>query len=142
MHLRLMGFDARRVIRTRAVGGFEKEVVPDVEVYERGEIKYTFESKLRKNAFSAIYKIYEKERGAQRVYRFSMSSLGPYVAIGTDFSEVKKSQDVHFRNLVLTDSREIRTHNRIVKLRELLKGAQFLAIKDDGKPILFIRYWA
>lgn len=139
MHLNLLGYDARRVIRTRAVKGFEKDNVVDVEIWEGGEVRYTFESKSRKNSFTTIYKLYEKERCGQSVCRFNIG--GQLVAIGSDFEEVKKTSDVHFRALVPLDRRDALTHQRLLNLRKLLKGAMFLTIKDNGKFVLFLKFW-
>lgn len=138
LHLNLLGYDARRVIRTRAVRGYENDVVPDVIAVKDGA-EYTFESKYRKNSYATIYKLYEKERYSGHVYRFSISDAGPYVAIGSDFEEVRKSRDVQFRQ-IQTEG-DLKTHLRIVRLSELLKGAQFLCIKDNGFYPLFIRFW-
>jgi len=133
MQLRLLGYDARRVIRTRAVSGFEGDIVPDVEVWENGEVKYTFESKARQNAYSKIYELYEKEK-MNGVCRFVMN--GQFVAIGTDFEEVKKPHDVHFIRIEETPSTR-----KLFGLRKLLKGAMFLVIRDNRKKPLFLRFW-
>lgn len=34
-----------------------------------------------------------------------------------------------------------RTHRKLVNMKKLLKGADFLVIKINHKPLLFIRYW-
>lgn len=141
MHLALLDYDARRVIRTRAVGGYENDVVPDVIATKDG-VEYTFENKYRKNAYKTIYDLYDKE-STDNVYRFAVpQSPEPLcVAIGTDFEEVKIHSDVYFTSVSLDGSVSTRTYMRILRLRELLKGAQFLVIKDNGKPPLFLRFW-
>jgi hypothetical protein len=143
MHLKLLGYDARRVIRTRAVGGYAGDVVPDVEVLENGAVKYTFESKYRKDAYKSIYELYNKLK-SNGVYRFQVPQTPTplYVAIGEDFEEVKKAHDVHFESLSLNGSQATLAHMRITRLQVLLKGAQFLVIRDNGKKPLFIRYWS
>lgn len=140
LHLNLLGYNASRVIRTRAVKGIENDVVPDVIANIDG-IEETFESKVRKCSFQTIYRVYEKYREGN-VYRFALGSGGPYVSVGSDLMEVRKCQDVHFRNLTLDALREVKTHQRILSLRSLLKGAGVLAIKDNNCYWLFLRFWA
>lgn len=138
LHLNLIGYDARRVIRTRAVGGYENDVVPDVIATKDG-VEYSFESKYRKNSFKTVYKIYEKFRTGN-VYRFAMSPQGPHIAIGTDFEEVRRGHDTHFAEITGT-LQEFMTHQKIMNMHKWLKGAQYLAIKDNCKKPLFIRFW-
>lgn len=142
MHLRLLGYDARRVIRTRAVSGYENDVVPDVIATKDG-VEHTFENKSRKDAYKSIYELYNKLKD-KGVYRFQIpqSPTPLYVAIGEDFEEVKKAHDVHFQMLSLNGSETTLAHMRITRLQVLLKGAQFLCIKDNGKKPLFIRFWS
>jgi len=142
MHLNLLGYDARRVIRTRAVGGYENDIVPDVIATKDG-VEYTFESKYRKDAYKSIYELYNKLKMGN-VYRFQIpqSPTPLFVAIGEDFEEVKKAHDVHFQSLPLDGSQTTLAHMRITRLQVLLKGAQFLCIKDNGKRPLFIRFWS
>lgn len=141
MHLNLMGYDARRVIRTRAVKGYENDIVPDVIATKDG-VEYTFENKYRKDAYKSIYALYNQMK-SDGVYRFQLPQTpGPlYVAIGEDFEEVKKAHDVHFYRLSLDGSETTLAHMRITRLQALLKGAQYLCIKDNGKKPLFIRFW-
>lgn len=142
MHLRLLGYDARRVIRTRAVSGYENDVVPDVIATKDGK-EYTFENKSRKDAYKTIYELYNRLK-SDGVYRFQIpSGTEPlHVAIGEDFEEVKRAHDVHFVTIPLDGSQTTLTHMRITRLQALLKGAQFLCIKDNGRKPLFIRFWA
>lgn len=138
MHLNLLGYDARRVIRTRAVGGYANDVVPDVIAVKDG-IEYTFESKYKKNGYQTIYKLYEKERCGENVCRLNLGTR--LVVIGSDFEEVRKSRNVHFRAPVPLDKREALTYQKLLNMEKLLKGAMFLAIKDNNFYPLFIRYF-
>jgi Holliday junction resolvase len=142
LYLNLLGYDARRVIRTRAVKGYENDVVPDVIATKDG-VEYTFESKYRKDAYKSIYTLYNKLQTGG-VYRFQVPQTPSplYVAIGEDFEEVKRSHDVHFYSLSLNGSDNTPVHMRITRLQALLKGAQYLCIKDNNKKPLFIRFWS
>lgn len=138
MHLNLNGYDARRVIRTRAVAGYQDDVVPDV-IATKGGLELTFENKARKCSFTTIYKLYEKERGGDRVCRFNIG--GKLLSIGTDLEEVRRTTDVHFRTLVPHDGLQAKIQQRLLNLSKMLKGAMFLVIKDNNKYPLFIRYF-
>lgn len=137
MHLNLLGYDARRVIRTRAVRGYENDVVPDVIAVKDG-IELTFECKSMKQRFQSIYKLYEKERGGEKVCRFHIGDR--LIILGTDLEEIRKTRDIHFRALIPSDGREASIHRKLVNLEKLLKGAMFLACKDNSKYFLFIRF--
>jgi hypothetical protein len=137
MHLNLIGYDARRVIRTRAVGGYESDVVPDVIAVKDG-IEYTFESKYRKNGYQTIYRLYERERCGQNVCRFHIGTK--LVVIGSDFEEVRKTGDIHFRALVPLRGQDAKIYQGLLNLEKLLKGAMYLVVKDNGKYPLFIRF--
>lgn len=135
LHLNLIGYDARRVIRTRAVKGYEKDVVPDV-IATRNEIEYTFECKFSANRFKSVYALFEKEAPGGSL-AFTLSSEGPYVAMSTDFEKIRGASSHHFLFLEPT-----KTVQKIVRLQKLLKGAQYLAIKQNNKPFLFLRFWS
>lgn len=141
MHLNLLGYDARRVIRTRAVGGYEHDVVPDVIATKDG-IEYTFEHKYRKDEYKSIYTLYHRLQSGG-VYRFQIPQQpnALLVSIGENFEEVKKSHDVYFPALSLDGSETTLAHMKITRLRSLLKGAQYLVIKINNKKPLFIRFW-
>ena len=140
-YLRALGYDARRVIRTRAVSGYEGDVVPDVEVLQDGEVLYTFESKFSKDKYKPVYDLFYGCRADKAgVYRFSLPG-GPCVALGTDFEQVKCASGAHFPTIPLDGSQSTLSHMRITRLQNLLKGAQFLAVRNNNKPLIFIRFW-
>lgn len=136
MHLNMLEYDARRVIRTRAVGGYEKDVVPDVIATKDGR-EYTFEMKRRKNAFTTIYKLYQAERGDCHIHRFNFDGC---ISIGSDFDLVRDSGSQHFRT-ILPDDPKVKIYKRIQNLRKLLKGAQYLVIQDNNAYKLFLRFF-
>lgn len=141
MHLRLLGYDARRVIRTRAVSGYENDVVPDVIATRPGDpLELTFENKCSKDAYKSIYDLYNKERiVGLSVCRLSIE--GKLVAIGTDLEEVRKHRDVYFTRREPVGGREVKTFRRLLNLKKLLKGAMFLVVKNNNQAPLFLRYW-
>lgn len=142
LYLRGLGYDARRVIRTRAVSGYASDVVPDIEVIKDGQVLYTFESKFSKDKYKGVYELfYSCRTGKEGVYRFSLPG-GPCIAIGTDFEEVRKAAGEHFPTIPLDGSPSTLAHMRVTCLEKLLKGAQFLAVRNNNRPFIFIRFWS
>lgn len=134
-HLRKLDYDARRVILTRQVGGYSNEVVPDV-IATKDTIRHTFEVKLRAHAFDWIYKI---TGDFNATHRFSLD--GVLVAFGKDFEDVKSAMGVTPHIFRSIPPNEERPYRRILALREWLKGADFLVIRGNNKPFIFIKYW-
>lgn len=136
--LRDLGYQAIRVPLSGASEGYKHDVV----AHKDGNA-YTFEVKARKELFRKVYRIYMKERNFEdKALRFSLGSAGPFVALSYDFEAVKKSS-VYFRNLTLetVDKEDMRGFTQILKIRAMQDGADFLVVKDNHQPLLFIRYW-
>ena len=136
MHLRLLGYDARRVIRTRAVSGYENDIVPDV-IATLDKEEFTFESKWRTSAYKTLYKVYDDLK-IEGVMRLALGTTN--VAVSENFELVRNFRDVYFHRYEIAGPMK-RTFQQLLNMRKLLKGAQFLVVKDNHKKPLFIRYW-
>lgn len=136
IHLANKHYQAERILRQYQVAG-----QPDVRAVKDGK-EYTFEMKARRCSFKRIYDLYYRERDGENILAFVQSSSGIPVAVSTDFQsllEVNRS----FRNLTLfpPDKKLLKVFDRIVKFNAWRQTADFLVIRDNGKPMLFLRYW-
>lgn len=131
-HLRKLDYDARRVICTRQVSGLEQQIVPDVIATKDGQ-EYKFEVKLRATKFKKLYELLGATNATQRVL-----VDGVAIAFGKDFEDVKNITDQYFP-LVIGDV--AKRYRKLLKFRAWLKGADFLAVRGNNKPFVFLRYW-
>lgn len=140
-HLKACGYDAVRVPLSGASQGFKGDVI----AYIPGKEELTFEVKLRKNTFQRIYKFYDFMT-RDKPFRFTPREPDPKLAYAASMSKhpvdlITETDDTTYR--LLTEP-EMKEHKRAIrqigKLRELVKDADILVIKDDHKPLLYIRY--
>lgn len=136
-YLRERGYEAMRVPLSGASEGFKFDVLA-----EKDGAKYSFEVKARKEVFGMIYELYYKLRDELNVLRFTSESGKQCVALGMEFDEIKKpnctfpSPD-HYS----FHPKALKTFNRILRMQEWLQGADYLVIKGNSRPLLFLRYW-
>ena len=136
LYLARHGYQAERILRQYQAAG-----QPDVKALKSG-VTTTFEMKARKDSFKTIYSLYNSEKDENKVLAFVTHSGGKPVAVSTDF-EALLGSDRSFRNLVLfpPPPSMLKVYNRILKLDELRQTADYLVIKDNNKPMLFLRFW-
>jgi len=136
LYLARHGYQAERILRQYQAAG-----QPDVKAAKAG-IVTTFEMKARKDSFKSIYALYNSEKDANSVVAFVTHSGGTPVAMSNDF-EALLGSDRTFRNLTLfpPNSALLKVYNRIVYLNKLRQAADYLVVKDDNKPMLFLRFW-
>lgn len=130
------GYKAERVLRQ-----YQQSGQPDIIIEKEGK-SYTLENKSRRNSFKSIYDLYASEKEADGALRFVTYSSGTAVIMSSEFNLLLNPENP-FKNLALSPpiSKKLKVYNRIVKLKELKQSADFLVIKDNGKPRLFLRYW-
>jgi hypothetical protein len=103
----------------------------DCDVIVEGEPHLTFELKCRKPPnFKTIYDLYFAN-AKDGIYRFHCE--GRAVAISIDVKQIISTTGA-YTNAVS------KTHSRVVKMSELLSGANYLVIKEDRRDFLFISY--
>lgn len=130
-----LGYKAERILRQYQTAGQPDVVTSHPKVY-------TFEHKHFKDSFKTIYDLYYSERDQNEMLAFAVFSKGPMVAMTTDFKLLEKG-GYTFRSFELfpPTQKQLRVYNRILKMNELRQTADFLVIKDDGKPRLYLRYY-
>lgn len=136
LYLSKLGYKAERILRQ-----YQAQGQPDVKTLAPEEL--TFEMKSRAGNFKRIYDLYFAEKDDQGTLSFVMSPNSTAVAVNTDFA-VLHGGGYTFANLALFppgDKALLKVYNRLVGLKELKQDADYLVIKDNNKPRLFIRYW-
>lgn len=130
-HLRTVGFIADRVPSSGAAQGFKGDVKS-----KYSGVDYLFEVKSRQNSFGSIYDLFN-------------SFKGPILNLVYNDTYITISKDpLHVISLgiqaPLASTAEYkatpRTLARLFNLSKLLGTADILAIKDNNKPLLYIRY--
>ena len=127
--LRKHGFTANRVPSSGAAEGFKGDI--DASHPEYGNVK--FEVKFRRDNFKSIYLIYDTYRAGSTQLRLL---IGDCLVTFTTNPENLFNKDKFFQ--IKDISR--RTEGKILNLQKLLKGCDFLAIKDNNKPVLFLEF--
>lgn len=128
--------DVFRVPLSGSSEGFKSDVVA-----RKGDLVETFEVKARASDFESIYKLFAANKDETRSFRFVVGSgvNAPLVAISEDFLEVRR-YDVPFFGIE-TDKKNTKTYNKILRMANLLQGADYLVIKGNHRHPLFIKYW-
>lgn len=120
---RKAGFQADRVPLSGASQGFKG----DVRISKYGKT-YIIECKSRSAGFSSIYDLYHQD--ASGIY-----VEGRCYRIMTDLEAM-----IDMRGLYLILKPPVKGLKKLMGLEKLLQGADFLAIKDNNRPILYVRY--
>lgn len=128
--------DVFRVPLSGSSEGFKSDVVA-----KKGDQTDTFEVKARASGFESIYKLFNANKDETRSFRFVVGSgvESPLVAISEDFLQVKR-YDVPFFGIE-NDKKNMKTYNKILRMSDLLQGADYLVIKGNHRNPLFIKYW-
>lgn len=127
-YFRSLGFTANRVPSSGAATGFPG----DVEVVTH-DGKFLVEVKSRQNNFKSVYDLFS---ACAIGGVLSFTHRGICVDIVDSFSNFPKS-NIYYS--VLTEVKT-QTLNKILNMQKLLKGCQYLVVKDNNKPLLFLRY--
>jgi Holliday junction resolvase len=133
--LRNLGWDAVRVPLSGASEGYKG----DIAAKKEGVTK-VFELKARKSDFTTIYDLLAR-KGVSGIIAVSCVDLpgSPCVTISEELKALATRTDNFFMS-VGDKHPEARTVKKIFKMRELLGGADYLVIKDDRRPFLFLEY--
>lgn len=139
-HLRKLGFEAVRVPLSGSSEGFKYDIVAS-----KDGVHYTFELKARKDSFKKIYQFFNlcKTHDSLRLYYPETKDC---VSITSNFMNFINTplQDLTTIYTVADpinfDGLSLRSLNKVITLKQYLQGAQFLVIKDDHQPLLFLKY--
>ncbi len=135
--LSVKGFKAERILRQ-----YQEAGQPDVKATREGKT-ITLEMKSRGHSFSRIYDLYYKERAEDGFLGIALE--GRTCAISTDIEVLLESPSFYFvksDDLVKSDPK-----NRLIIARlfgslfAMKQTADFLVIRDNNKPRIYLRYW-
>jgi len=132
-HLQDKGFDAKRVPLSGMMRGYKH----DIDAIKNGE-HYTIELKTRNSSFKSVYAFYRSHVDAGKRCSFTVANSTKLVDIHTDFDAlIGIDKDWDFSYPVLEENR---TTKKIINLDKLRAGADYLVIRDNNQPFLFLRY--
>lgn len=130
-----LGYKAERVLNQAHTPGLY-----DVSATKDGKVT-TFEVKTYQDAFSSLYQVYyhgnAQIRQGGHVLTAKLST--GLVALSTDFEALTNCNDMIFYDP--STKLEERVWRRLVTLKQKVGRADFLCLKDNNKPRLFLRYW-
>lgn len=124
-----LGFTAVRVPLSGASQGFKG----DLHIKDKNSTTLVIEAKSRKDSFKVLYE------GLETNPAFFCTDNCDTAQISTDFVSVFYGTKGAPTFKKIPASRFTR---KVRKLKELLGGADILAVRDDRKPWIFIRYYA
>lgn len=125
-YFRSLGFASDRVPSSGAAQGFKGDVV-----LEKDGRKFKCEVKVRHNEFASIYAL-PIGSAAYVHYNGASCIISPYFAY-LGFGGENTSLYAHIKE-------PIRTVKKLLGLKKLVKECDFLAIKSDYRPFLFVRF--
>jgi hypothetical protein len=134
LYLARHGYQAERILRQ-----YQEAGQPDVKAVKNGKTT-TFEMKARKCSFKTIYALYDANKGVDDIFCFSLVNNPNLVAMSTSLSQLTDTQICDFRFTTVAGGCS-KTYNRVINLSLLKQGADYLVIKDNNKPMLFLRFW-
>lgn len=135
LYLAYLGYHAERILRQ-----YQEAGQPDVIATKHGE-SITFEKKARKCSFATIYSLFDNHKDDNHVLAFVKTPLGEAVSISTRFPALL-DPDLTYRDLSKfpPSPKDIKVFDRIIRLKEMKQSADYLVIKDNNRPQLFIKY--
>lgn len=148
--LRSLGYQAERVPLS---GAFFNHSQVDPEAY-KGDVKAVkdgrtlfFEMKMRQNSFKKIYDLYFTHLGAAKDDLLSFciganETRNLCVQLSTSLTAVLDKADFYAPVERHTSYKKFsRTFKKIANLHKLLGNADILVIKDNNKPMMYVRFF-
>lgn len=140
-YFRQLGYTAFRVPLSGSAQGDKGDIkieIPNSRYGDRPmDAKFLYaEVKCRAEGFETIYKNKDK------LLLDGIAIDNTLVVVKDNFSDLGllgESVAFNFRNM--DDIIIEKTRKKIARMKELLKGCDFLIIKSDRKPLLFLRYF-
>lgn len=125
-HLNDRGFTALRVPLSGAMKGYKH----DVEAV-KGGVSYPIELKVRATEYNTIYHLFNVHKDANNVVRVAdPESQG--LVMSDDIEKLDMSGNY--------PSEHSKAFKKLIGMKKLLNGAEYLAIRGDRLGFLFIRY--
>lgn len=132
-YLEKLGFQAKRIV----VGVDPSAGSVDVEGRLETDL-YTFQVKWKSQSFNSIYKFYNKYRSYDGgVIRINIE--GCLIDVSDSILPILSGAGT-YQLPTMDQYKDKRTLNKILNMRKLVGKSQYLVIKGDHKPLLFIRF--
>lgn len=132
-YFRNLGYTADRVPFSGSAQGFKG----DVKVIADGT-PFLVEVKARKEEFKKIYVVYANLKSPND--RMGIVHNGVCIDVSTDFTQVVHNNRFYEQLTSALELEHKRGLHQLVKLKEVVKECQYLVLKDNNKPLLFVRY--
>lgn len=144
--LRQLGYTSFRVPLSGASMGDKGDIKVEIPHTRYGDrpmdARFLYgEAKARRDYFNTVYALYTKIRMGEAT--IGVEYEGTTFIVTTDFNAlglIGSGEAVKFITPEL-ESGEPQVMRKIIKFREWLKGADFLIVKGDHKPLLFFRFY-
>lgn len=138
-YLRKAGWTSDRVPMSGAVAGLPGDVRGT-----KGNLSVLFEMKFRREEFKQVYALYDEHRKNAQDDVFSVALPGAEklcLNMSTSLDAVFDGADYYnlAENHILYPKYK-RTFAKMKKMQEWVKESDILVIKNNGKPLLFLRY--
>lgn len=130
-YFRARGWDSHRVPLSGASFNHKGDVT-----LVKGDIKLTAEVKFRRDDFLSIYALIDNNDTPE----LALSWNGKMLIASYEFRDLgfeDHSKAFAFNGVTDPD----RTTKKLFNLQKLVKGCDFLVVKCNFRPLLFIRYW-
>lgn len=144
--VRQLGYTAYRIPFSGAAPGEKGDVkieIPNTRIGDRPmDAKFIYgEVKARHTSFNTIYTLYNKLRRGNPT--LCVDAGETLFMVTTDFNSlgIITPPGAYIFDKYVVSTPENNILKRIVKMKELLKGCEFLVLKGNNRPLLFVRYF-
>lgn len=136
-YFRGLGYNAKRVVGSGAHESIDARLRGDVQIEVNGEL-LSAEVKVRQNEFKSIYALYETLGSRPRLFSYNRLSA----CVSHSFSDLGYTSPLTAEAIVCDASAnvDLKAVKKLFGLSKFVKTCDFLVIKIDRKPLLFIRY--
>lgn len=126
------GWTSNRVVGSGAHFKIDASLTGDV-VLKKDSIELKAEVKFKKDEYKSLYAMLDQKGEAVR-----FATGGHYVIMSYSFDDLGfEGSPIKVFDGTVAD----RTIRKICNMRKLLKGADFLVVKINNKPLIFLRYF-
>lgn len=146
-NLRKIGYTAYRVPLSGASMGDKGDIKVEIPNSRYGDrpmdAKFLYgEAKARGSDFDRIYVLFDSLRGMDDTTAINYGDTNIVISHRFDALGLIGSGDaVDFKTFTSSFRGVIRTIQKLCNLKELLKGCDFLVLKGNNKPLLYVRYY-
>lgn len=136
--LRKQGWEAERVPGSGAYTKVQGDYKGDIKASKNGR-EVLFELKSRKDEFKLVYPLIAALRHFDATGMVE-TETGKMILFGNTPEDTHEGRAI-FTDLVVAKFPNFkRTINKVFRMQRLLKGADYLVVKNDRMPHIFMRY--